>query len=141
MLQVIYTSAAVKPFSDADLVDLLAHARLNNQRIGCTGMLLYDNGSFLQALEGEERVTEQLFAKIARDPRHQRVVHILRREVPTRHFGEWQMGFASSQHLNPHLPGYTDFLRRRGDARESANAASVVLSAFRDGRFRSYVST
>ena len=139
MHQIIYSSAAVAPFSDSELTQLLAAARVNNGRLGVTGMLLYHEGSFLQALEGEPSNLETLYAKIAKDKRHHRMVALLRREVDARHFDQWQMGFASMKALPKNMPGFSEYLRLRGDPIESANAAARLLAAFRDGRFRSYV--
>ena len=102
-------------------------------------MLLYHEGSFLQALEGEPSNLETLYAKIAKDKRHHRMVALLRREVDARHFDQWQMGFASMKALPKNMPGFSEYLRLRGDPIESANAAARLLAAFRDGRFRSYV--
>lgn len=141
MHQVIYSSAAVAPFSEAELTELLATARVNNGRVGVTGMLLYHEGSFLQALEGDEQVLENLYAKIGKDKRHHRLVALLRRQVEVRHFDHWQMGFASTTALPKNLPGFSEYLRLRGDPIESGNAAARLLAAFRDGRFRSYVQT
>jgi hypothetical protein len=137
--QVIYSSAAVEPFSDSALTELLALARVNNARLGVTGMLLYHDGSFLQILEGNEHVLEHLYAKIGKDKRHHRLVALLRRSVDARHFDQWQMGFVSRKSLPNNMPGFSDYLRLRGDPIEGANAAARLLAAFRDGRFRSYV--
>jgi len=139
MHQVFYSSAALAPFSDTQLTELLAVARVNNGRLGVTGMLLYDDGSFLQVLEGAESVVESLYAKIGRDKRHHRVVALLRRSVDNRYFDQWQMGFASMKTVPTSMPGYSDYLRLRGNPIESGNVAAVLLAAFRDGRFRSYV--
>jgi Sensors of blue-light using FAD len=139
MHQVIYSSAALAPFSEAELNELLAAVRLNNGRLGVTGMLLYHEGSFLQALEGEEQVLDKLYAKIGADKRHHRLVALLRRDIDERHFDDWRMGFASTKALPKNVPGFSDYLRLRGDPIGSANAAARLLAAFRDGRFRSYV--
>jgi Sensors of blue-light using FAD len=139
MHQVIYSSAAVAPFSESELTELLAGARVNNGRLGVTGMLLYHEGSFLQALEGDEHVLETLYARINKDKRHHRLVALLRRQVDARHFDQWQMGFASMKAVPTNIPGFSDYLRLRGDPIESANAAARLLGAFRDGRFRSFV--
>ena len=56
MLQMIYTSAATKPISPKELQELLVISRRNNIRDGITGMLLFEDGTFLQVLEGEEEV-------------------------------------------------------------------------------------
>jgi hypothetical protein len=140
MRQLVYSSAAVVPFSEAELTTLLARARANNARLGLSGMLLYDEGSFLQVLEGETGVLSALFDVIGRDKRHHRVTTLLEREVDGRHFGEWHMGFASAKNLPEHLPGYSEYLRLRGVPAEAPNAAVRLLAAFRDGRFRSYVA-
>ena len=138
--QVIYSSAAVTPFSEADLASLLLRARANNTRLGVSGLLLHHEGSFLQTLEGERNVLESLFATISLDKRHNRVVKLLDREVDERHFAEWKMGFVSVASLSQTLPGYTDYLRHRGEVAKAADAADRVLAAFRDGRFRSHIA-
>jgi hypothetical protein len=137
--QVIYSSAAVAPFGEAELTQLLAIARTNNERIGVTGMLLYHEGSFLQVLEGEASAVDAVFQRIGKDKRHHRVVPLLRRETDERHFESWRMGFASLKSLPQGLPGYSDYLRLRGEAAEAGNAAARLMAAFREGRFRNYV--
>jgi hypothetical protein len=140
MHQVVYSSAALTPFTEAQLTELLSRARANNERLGVTGMLLYDDGSFLQALEGDEQVLQALFETIGRDKRHHRVVPLLRRNIDVRHFEQWRMGFASMKTLTQHVPGYSEYLRLRGSPDEAGNAASKLLAAFRSGRFHSYVA-
>jgi hypothetical protein len=103
-------------------------------------MLLYDEGSFLQVLEGETRVLSALFDVIGRDKRHHRVTTLLERETEGRQFGDWHMGFAAIKNLPENLPGYSEYLRLRGVPAEAPNAAVRLLAAFRDGRFRSYVA-
>jgi hypothetical protein len=140
MQQIIYSSAALAPFSEAELGLLLSLARTNNERVGLTGMLLYHDGSFLQVLEGEPAPLDALFEHIGLDKRHHRVLPLLKREVEERHFADWRMGFASLKNLPQNLPGYSDYLRLRGQPLEAGNAAARLLSAFRDGRFRSFVA-
>lgn len=141
MHQVIYSSAAVTPFTETELGQLLARARVNNERLGISGLLLYDDGSFLQVLEGDQQVIEQLYETIGQDKRHHRVVSLLRREIDERHFGQWRMGFAAANAFSKKLPGYSDYLKARGELGAEANAASRLLAAFRDGRFHSYVAS
>jgi len=70
MFSLIYVSSAVTEFSKSELVDLLESCHANNANLGVTGMLLYKDGNFMQALEGNEDVVRGLHAKIALDPRH-----------------------------------------------------------------------
>jgi hypothetical protein len=139
MNQVVYSSAAISPFTEAELTKLLVRARTNNERLSVTGLLLYHEGSFLQVLEGEAAVLETLFATISADKRHNRVVALLKRTVDQRHFGNWCMGFASMKCLPENLPGYSDYLRLRGDPVDGASAAVRLMASFRDGRFHSFV--
>ena len=65
----------------------------HNPGQGITGLLLYGNGTFLQALEGEEDVVTPLYENIARDPRHANVTCLNRKTIETRQYPEWSMGF------------------------------------------------
>ncbi|MDA0269333.1 MAG: BLUF domain-containing protein, partial [Cyanobacteria bacterium] len=78
LIHLIYSSAATRPFQDDELVELLAHSRAKNARCGITGMLLYDNGSFFQILEGSSEAVDQLYQSIAQDERHTKAVVIIR---------------------------------------------------------------
>jgi len=138
--QVIYSSAATLSFSENDFASLLLRARGKNERLGISGLLLHDRGSFLQVLEGDAEVLNALFATIASDKRHSRVVQLLNRQIDQRRFADWKMGFVSVSAISPPLPGYSDYLRCRGEAGKAGDAAERVLSAFRDGRFRSVVA-
>jgi len=74
MFQFVYTSTETDAFSGPDLVRLLKKSRHNNDQLGIPGMLLYHNGSFRQALEGEESVVRQIDRSYRRDPRHSGMV-------------------------------------------------------------------
>lgn len=139
MIQLIYRSAATSPLSEAQLGDLLKQARDTNARLGLTGLLLYDDGSFLQVLEGEPQPLLTLYERILKDPRHDRIMKLLHCELEHRRFGEWRMGFVSVTRLGLSIPGYSDFLRHGGTTTSTGDQALRVLSQFRDGRFRSKV--
>jgi hypothetical protein len=110
MFHLIYTSQSRQPFSDADLKKLLMRARSNNEKIGATGMLIYHDGAFLQALEGDERSVREVFKRIERDARHTGVA-ILRNQASfgqRRIFGDWSMGFANASGNAQVLKGFVD---------------------------------
>jgi hypothetical protein len=109
----IYASAAVKLFSEEELVELLAKSRANNAPLGVTGMLLYRDGNFMQALEGEESSVRDLFEKISRDARHKSVSIIHEASVDERQFPDWSMGFRDLNSPDVlSLPGYSEFLNK-----------------------------
>jgi hypothetical protein len=95
MYQIIYTSTANEEFSTANLKGLLLGARTRNRTLGVSGMLVFHDGTFLQALEGEQRAVNEIFASIRSDRRH-RDIDVLHRGpgFDQRVFGDWSMGFA-----------------------------------------------
>ncbi len=93
MFHLVYTSYAVEPFSGAALIDLLNQSRAYNKIHGITGMLIYSNGRFIQALEGEMTDVERVYSSIYKDPRHKRVIRVIEGESKERIFKDWSMGF------------------------------------------------
>lgn len=138
MIQLIYSSAATVPFSEQDLVRLLQHSRERNQELEISGMLLYYDDSFLQILEGPEKMVEQTFERISDDPRHRCVQLLVRASIHRRVFGDWKMGFVHARRdWLKDLPGYTDFFASKGlPSHRSGDLAVKLLSQFRFGKWR-----
>lgn len=84
--QILYTSTAVEPFTQPQLKQLLARARAHNEPLGISGMLVYDDGFFVQVLEGPEEAVQPLFAAIERDPRHTNMRLLLRHTLAEKEF-------------------------------------------------------
>lgn len=113
MIQLVYVSSAIHPFSNAELVELLKKARARNAAINVTGMLLYNDGNFIQALEGEEAAVRQLYARISADPRHRGTEVVIDEVIPERTFAEWSMGFRDlSDAQTQALPGFSQIMNR-----------------------------
>lgn len=134
MFQLVYVSVEATAFSASQLAELLETSRRNNQALGVTGMLLHQEGHFLQALEGEEAVVRQLAAKIARDPRHSGFVALHEATSDKRDFPDWSMGFhdLTAEHLE--LEGYSRFLQSGISATDFAAdppSAKQLLLAFK----------
>ena len=90
---------------------MLEISRRNNALIDVTGMLVYRDGNFMQAIEGEEETILRLQEKIKRDPRHDGLITLLTQRIETRQFPAWSMGFRNL--ADPALrgmPGYSEFL-------------------------------
>lgn len=136
--QLVYASASTSGFALSDLEDVLRVARDRNTRAGITGMLLFENSSFLQVLEGETDRLNVLFGKIQKDPRHTRAVLLLREPIDERSFVDWTMGYT---HVSlgelQEATGLNEFFRD-GDAFSNLNSEKVgrVLDLFRSGAFR-----
>jgi len=111
LFQIVYTSTAAELFSRAELNELLKGSVQRNTRAGITGLLLYNDGTFMQTLEGEEAVVIALFAKINRDPRHHHVIPLIHEPIERRNFSNSAMAFRDldAPELR-NLPGYSEFL-------------------------------
>jgi hypothetical protein len=110
MFQLIYTSRANQEFSAADLKRLLMRSRANNSSVHVTGMLLYHDRAFLQALEGDETSVRSVFNRIENDPRHTGLSTLRDQKSfgERRIFGDWSMGFANSKNNSQILKGFID---------------------------------
>jgi hypothetical protein len=60
MFHLVYASSAARPFTTLELQAFLEQARQKNARFGVTGMLLYKDGNFMQALEGDHGVVAKI---------------------------------------------------------------------------------
>src|SRR5688572_12935407 len=99
LISLVYVSSIVRPFAADDVREILRVSRENNARDDITGLLLYRDGSFIQALEGPEVAVERLYRKIRMDPRHRRVMTVLRSPLASRIFTGWSMGFQNVDEL------------------------------------------
>jgi hypothetical protein len=135
----IYCSASARvELTREELDALLTSCRENNAKVGLTGMLLYQNRSFFQVLEGDLEAVVSLFEKISKDKRHLRVTKIISEQIEERAFGDWTMGFpkVSSKELAG-IPGLNDFFTR-GESymKLGMGRAKTLLEAFKEGRWR-----
>jgi hypothetical protein len=83
---------------------LFSEARRNNKERQITGALLVHGDWFVQVLEGEEAAVRELYARIERDVRHERVALLDTRTVDHRFFGRWAMARVSDQADAPDIP-------------------------------------
>ena len=78
----------------AEVQQILHVCRLNNQKVGVTGALLFNNSCFAQVLEGPLDAVERTFERIQRDMRHSDVTVLELEPASEREFPEWSMAFA-----------------------------------------------
>ncbi|MCE7946275.1 MAG: BLUF domain-containing protein [Chloroflexi bacterium CFX4] len=138
LISLVYISFAKHPMSESELRALLEECRTNNEKLNVTGMLLYRNGFFIQALEGDEEVVEKLYAEILKDPRHQDILRVYKAPIMVRSFPNWTMGFnqISDQHRLD-MEGYSDFLARPSAEyfAQQPSRAQILLESFRNETF------
>jgi Sensors of blue-light using FAD len=143
LVHCVYCSASTKtPLSSTELESLLEECRRSNSKADITGILLYQNGSFFQVLEGEPSTVEALFDKISLDKRHYQTKKIIFEPITTRSFAAWTMGFPriTSKELAT-IPGLSDFFHHGTSYVELGEGrAKSLLAAFKDGKWRASLS-
>ncbi|QJE74072.1 BLUF domain-containing protein [Aerophototrophica crusticola] len=140
LLCLVYVSRAAVPLGEAELLSLLRQARNNNSRDRVTGMLLYRQGRFMQALEGPNALVQGLYRRIQIDPRHTQVTTLIKFQPTGRAFDGWSMGFQDVDRLSVEDrsalgDGLTAFLDQGFEPATWADAphqAIRLLRAFRD---------
>jgi hypothetical protein len=137
ILRLIYVSAATRLLDDAALAALLEESRARNAEDAITGMLLYNEGSFMQVLEGPPDAVRACYARIQRDERHTRVTTVLEDVGRARDFAAWSMGFLNGADLRPEeLAGFTHFLSRGVTPADLPPAAADPANQVRAGTAR-----
>jgi len=91
---IVYVSTAVAPLTDGELEALLVDALDFNRKHAITGVLLYNDGSFMQCIEGPEAAIAQTYARIRASKRHKDIDELMNEPVPGRSFQSWDMGLA-----------------------------------------------
>jgi bacteriocin-like protein len=115
--------------SAQELLGLVQKCQENNANKGVTGMLLYANATFLQILEGDDKVVDNLFNKIRQDPRHTSLKMLHRISIQRRQYSEWSMGFkqVSDKELQ-NVEGLKDFSKKDFNSDYLALHTTVVDS-------------
>jgi len=86
-----YQSRASRPPSDTDLDEIITHARARNRKHGVTGMLLYEDGRYLQTLEGPPEGLDTIWSSIRQDERHRDIEVLTEHLVTGRLFSGWDL--------------------------------------------------
>ena len=142
LVHLIYTSVITPAFTEAELPDILARSRKNNERWNVTGILLFSGDSFFQVIEGSPEDVEHMFAKMSRDPRHTRLTLIIREAIPRRYFGDTTMSLSqlSTDELEEIISSNDGVRREELLACIDEGRAKKLLRAFTEGRWKSRLS-
>ncbi len=110
--QLTYHSVAKPDLSAQDIRDIMEVSIKNNAELGITGCLMYNNGFFLQILEGDEKKVRDLFETISLDDRNDQVTMLSTDESQFRIFKEWAMAYY-------HFPPYKDLTPEQKKLKEN----------------------
>ena len=134
-MHIVYVSFSFKDLTEIDLENLLADIRKRNKLQKVTGLLLYNDGTFIQLIEGKTRIIKNLFEKIKNDKRHSDVVLLLDESIKKRAFPDWTMGYYKlNREQSGKIPGYSDFMHSK-DSRKLIESTSYeamkLLNSFK----------
>ncbi len=118
LYELIYTSLAVREMTKEDLNNILTVARDENKRLRITGILLYQNRTFIQLLEGEKEAVCELYKTIQNDDRHTRVTTFWEAPIESRNFAQWSMAFAELTDLKDFDPEVVSTFLEKGFTNE-----------------------
>jgi len=130
MRQLIYISSAKHKMNHYQLLEILRVSKENNTKKNISGVLLYDNGTFIQVLEGEEGQLNETFADIQIDERHSNIVIMQNKEIQAREFGDWSMGFENISEIDRNdIDGLAEFnsLLKNSNFIDSSLAKKILL--------------
>jgi hypothetical protein len=135
LVSIVYMSRAAVPFDDDDLAELLREARLRNEALGVSGLLVAKGGRFMQLLEGPAWSVDDRFRAIEHDRRHGEVKSLVREDIERRRFDGWSMAYRSlddadlarEEGFSPFLSGTMDF-----PPEFDTTSAAWLLKWFRD---------
>ena len=129
-----YTSESLIPQDELQktIESIVLDAQLRNISSGVTGILFYQDGHFVQLLEGYQSALQDLLTRIRRDPRHQDLRVFLDAQILDRNCAEWSMvsvNLDRSSSLNHRLlPQIRDIYEKR--KRVDADSFSQTLRDF-----------
>jgi methanogenic corrinoid protein MtbC1 len=136
-----YQSRAVSRPSESELQQLVDKARSRNRSLGITGMLLYENGRFLQTLEGPPEGLRTVWDSIRHDERHRDIEVLTEHMVSSRLFSDWDLLLYSREEnqnrrnrpsdlalhaLAHHVQGMAQLALDGDDVRINARLASIA---------------
>jgi len=91
LTRLIYISRAVGPQTTTVTTQILETARAFNKTHNLTGVLCQGKGLYVQVLEGERSIVNDLYRRIVADNRHAHAEIVYFGEIETRQFKDWSM--------------------------------------------------
>ena len=75
----------------AGLADIERTAKRRNAELGITGVLIVDQGHFVQILEGSTAAIDNVMASIWEDQRHRNISVLIDEPIANKTFNDWNM--------------------------------------------------
>lgn len=133
----VYVSQDTQHLSEAEIAQLLQKWGKKNDSLQVTGLLIRDRDSFLQILEGNKAVIDDLFQTISRDSRHAKLTKLVEAPIKNRSFSNWSMKYATVAHGESGiLPELMDYLGNKLSLQSLASKGiRKILDDFLEGKW------
>jgi len=96
LYEVLYVSTLAPETLVTKIAEIVARARAKNERLGITGLLVFDGVRFCQQLEGAHKQVFKLMEVIREDPRHTGVEVVHHGPLARPRFRRFALGFVSA---------------------------------------------
>ena len=93
LYQLTYRSEAKLGITAEDINSILRQSEANNPKYEITGCLVFNQGYFVQLLEGEKEIVKERYSIIELDKRHDLVEVLSEGETQDRMFEDWKMAY------------------------------------------------
>ncbi len=103
-----YVSSASGFYTKDTYRDIAIRSHGYNKSHGISGLLLVYNDTIIQFLEGVQTEVEALYKRIEVDPRHKSPIVISTRNLDSREFPDWSMGYKEMVDMKD--PGFLFYL-------------------------------
>ncbi len=101
LVRAFYISRSAGPQTSVVTGSILKTAMVFNRINQITGVLCQGDGFFLQMIEGERSIINQLYGRIARDSRHKDVELVKFEEITQRKYSQWSMALIDLSDTDP----------------------------------------
>ncbi len=95
--QLTYKSEPFPWITIEDINNILVISKAFNSANNITGCLIYTKSIFMQLLEGEKKLVDQLYRRIEKDKRHFNVQLMHTTDIDERIFPKWAMAYLGLQ--------------------------------------------
>ncbi len=128
-----YVSTTNPSLSESQIEEALNFSENWNNDHDITGILLYSEGNFFQVLEGEKQLLKDLFKRIKNDDRHQNIITIFQKEIPSIHFNTYKADFISldARYHTANLDAYFSQIESLNPSIQSS--VKYILNKFAEG--------
>ena len=130
VFQITYSSVAKPEISITEIEEIITQSKRYNSAHDITGCLIYNNGYFLQILEGEKQLVMPLIKTISLDDRHDHFTILSEGEANSRTFKEWAMAYYHNPlnaDLNSEVQEIKDSLLEFSTSPKNSNFALKVF--------------